>query len=147
MKGGTLAAVLKSMLIVSIYIIAFTFYEFRENIGDAYSDASSYFLDLAQVFGLFLFGYFFLSIVGWATIGLPVHWLLKRFGLTHLGFYILAGAGVLVGLSFILELKNVAFYGGAIVSQVLVFRFCLRRKLSRKNTGDNMYVAAEPVSV
>jgi hypothetical protein len=83
---------------------------------------------VAQLGGLLLVYYAiygFLSLVGWMVIGMPVHWLICKYGEGKLVWYLLVMAAV-VGL--IVGVGISGFMGAVALMQLFLFRYFAYRQ-------------------
>jgi len=83
---------------------------------------------LAQLGGLLLVYYAiygFLSLVGWMVIGMPVHWLICKYGEGKLVWYLLVMAAV-VGLMVGVGISG--FMGAVALMQLFLFRYFAYRQ-------------------
>ena len=81
---------------------------------------------LAQLGGLLLVYYAiygFLSLVGWMVIGMPVHWLICKYGEGKLVWYLLVMALFSAVVGLIVGVGIGGFMGAVALMQLFLFRY------------------------
>lgn len=110
-------AIIKTILLVSL--IAPIYFLFAMGVPRSLGYISNF----AVILLMFYFNYLLMSVVGWAVVGLPVHWLISKYGGGKLIWYLLAVV-LLTGLMVVTIKHPIALiYGAAALIQVLLFKY------------------------
>ena len=117
------SAVFKSVSIPAVLVLLYAIYE------------TGFPLDLDAVAGLGTFAmlfigiYLIISLVGWLTIGFPVHWLICKYSSGSYFMYVVA-AVLFSGLLFVVfgAVEVAAIYGFFALVQAVLFKYYAYKK-------------------
>ncbi|RUO34856.1 hypothetical protein [Aliidiomarina soli] len=115
--GNWDSAVVKAVFITSL--IAPVYFFFAAGSPSTFDQFTGY---LMVVF-FFYCVYLMQSVMGWAFVGFPVHWLITKYGNGRPYWYVVAVALLTVLMMIVLAHPVALIYGAAALIQAVLFRY------------------------
>jgi hypothetical protein len=118
--GSWGSAIVRSVVYVSLFFSVFLIYNLGFPKGNLNVD---HILVYLLMLSTFVSIFFIFSIVGWVVVGLPIHWLLCKYGKKNFVYYPVAAFICMTLVISSAGLDAVVIMGFAAILQAIIFRY------------------------